>query len=72
MALYGDAQKRDASITFDTFRALEKVQEIHSNCKILMQAGLQTLALDTMEQMTLHQEGKYLSTFNVLLSNFPF
>ncbi|CAG9772275.1 unnamed protein product [Ceutorhynchus assimilis] len=57
VALYGDGHKRDVPITFDTFRALEKVQEIHSNCKILMKAGLQTLALDTMEQMTQHKEG---------------
>lgn len=57
VALHGDKNKRDAPITFDTFKALGRVQEIHNNCKILMQAGLQTLALDTMEQMTLHQEG---------------
>ncbi|KAH1005075.1 hypothetical protein HUJ04_006131 [Dendroctonus ponderosae] len=57
VALYGDAKKLDRPITFDTFRALAKVQEIHGNCKVLMQAGLQTLALDIMEQMTMHQEG---------------
>lgn len=57
VALHGDKSRRDVSITFDTFKALDRVQEIHNNCKILMQAGLQTLALDTMEQMTLHQEG---------------
>lgn len=57
VALYGDAKKLDRPITFDTFRALAKVQNIHENCKVLMQAGLQTLALDIMEQMTMHQEG---------------
>ncbi|XP_066140441.1 conserved oligomeric Golgi complex subunit 6 isoform X1 [Euwallacea fornicatus] len=56
-ALYGDQRTRDNIVTSETFQALEKVQRIHTDCKILMQAGLQTLALDTMEQMTLHQEG---------------
>lgn len=57
VALHGDKNKRETPLSFDTFKALERVQEIHNNCKLLMQAGLQTLALDTMEQMTLHQEG---------------
>lgn len=56
-ALYGDPKKRDNPVTLDTFKTLDKVQQIHNNCKVLMQAGLQTLALDIMEQMTLHQEG---------------
>ncbi|KAF7264303.1 hypothetical protein GWI33_000328 [Rhynchophorus ferrugineus] len=57
VALHADKNKRESPLNFDTFKALERVQEIHNNCKLLMQAGLQTLALDTMEQMTLHQEG---------------
>lgn len=57
IALHGNKQKRDTSITIEIFKALDRVQRIHSDCKILMQAGLQTLALDVMEQMTLHQEG---------------
>lgn len=57
IALHADKNKSETPLTFDTFKALEHVQEIHNNCKILMQAGLQTLALDIMEQMTLHQEG---------------
>ncbi|KAG5883934.1 hypothetical protein JTB14_003756 [Gonioctena quinquepunctata] len=48
--------KKDVMLTYDIFSVLDKVQRIHSDCKILMQSGLQTLALDLMEQMTLYQE----------------
>ena len=54
-ALHGSKQKRNASLTNEIFGALDRVQKIHSDCKILMQSGYQTLALDIMEQMTLHQ-----------------
>lgn len=57
IAIYGNSQQKNTPITADIFAALEKVQKIHSNSKILMQSGLQTLAVDIMEQMTLHQEG---------------
>lgn len=57
IALHGPKQKRDAPITNDIFAALAHTQQIHSDCKILMQSGHQPLALDVMEQMTLHQEG---------------
>ncbi|XP_060529088.1 conserved oligomeric Golgi complex subunit 6 [Cylas formicarius] len=57
VALHGDKTKRIISLTPATFKALDRVHEIHENCKVLMQAGLQPLALDIMEQMTLHQEG---------------
>jgi conserved oligomeric Golgi complex subunit 6 len=54
--LYGI--KRDAPITAEFFKILDRVQAIHSDCKILMQSdGMQTAALDIMEEMTLHQEG---------------
>lgn len=33
------------------------MQSIHSECRVLMQCGFQTAALDIMEEMTLHQEG---------------
>ncbi|XP_050303106.1 conserved oligomeric Golgi complex subunit 6 [Anthonomus grandis grandis] len=56
-ALYGNKKHGDASITPDTFKALDKVGKIHEDCKMLMQVGLQTLAVDVMEQMTLHEEG---------------
>ncbi|CAH1395064.1 unnamed protein product [Nezara viridula] len=47
---------RNTSITNEFFAALERVQTIHSNCKILMQSGHQTLALEIMDQMSLYQE----------------
>jgi hypothetical protein len=55
VALHGNKQKRDAPLTNEIFSALDHIQKIHSDCKILMQSGHQTLALDIMEQMTLHQ-----------------
>lgn len=67
-ALHGNKQNRDAPITADIFTALNRVQKIHDDCKILMQAGLQTLALDVMEQMTLHQVNiDFVFTFNSFL-----
>ncbi|KAJ8937284.1 hypothetical protein NQ314_011964, partial [Rhamnusium bicolor] len=53
LALYGN--KRELTLTHDIFSVLDKIQYIHDDCKTLMQSGLQTLALDTMEQMILHQ-----------------
>ncbi|KAK5642430.1 hypothetical protein RI129_008597 [Pyrocoelia pectoralis] len=57
VALHGNKQKRDLTITPEIFVVLDKVKKIHNDCKTLMQSGYQTLALDVMEQMTLHQEG---------------
>ncbi|CAH0546527.1 unnamed protein product [Brassicogethes aeneus] len=57
IALHGNKNKRDIYLTNDIFTALDNVQTIHNNCKLLMQSGLQSLAVDIMEQMTLHQEG---------------
>lgn len=53
--LYGSI--RDAPITMKFFDVLARVQTIHSECRILLQSGYQTAALDIMEEMTLHQEG---------------
>ena len=52
--LYG--AKRDAPITAEFFQVLDRVQRIHTDCRTLMQSGYQTVALDIMEEMTLHQE----------------
>lgn len=52
--LYG--QTRDEKITSDFFRVLDHVQGIHNECRILMQNGYETLAVDIMELMTMHQE----------------
>ncbi|KAJ8665160.1 hypothetical protein QAD02_006822 [Eretmocerus hayati] len=47
---------REAPITEEFFTVINRVQEIHSNCRVLMDAGHQTLALDVMQRMTLLQE----------------
>lgn len=47
---------RDSPITPVFFTALQRAQTIHSDCRVLMQSGFQTVALDIMEQMSLHQE----------------
>uniref|UniRef100_A0A182P3P1 Conserved oligomeric Golgi complex subunit 6 n=1 Tax=Anopheles epiroticus TaxID=199890 RepID=A0A182P3P1_9DIPT len=52
--LYG--AKRDAPIAAEFFVVLDQVQRIHADCRTLMQSGYQTVALDIMEEMTLHQE----------------
>lgn len=52
--LYG--QTRDEKITADFFRVLDHVQTIHTDCRMLMQNGYETLAQDIMEECTLHQE----------------
>lgn len=54
LILYG--KTRDEKITSDFFRVLDHVQTIHNECRLLMQNGYETLALDVMEEMTLHQE----------------
>lgn len=42
-------------LTYEIFSILDKLQNIHNECKILMQSGLQTLALGLMEQVKLYQ-----------------
>ncbi|XP_037929420.1 conserved oligomeric Golgi complex subunit 6-like [Teleopsis dalmanni] len=53
--LYGTT--KDAPIVAEFFDILDRVQAIHADCRVLMQCGYQTAALDIMEEMTLHQEG---------------
>ncbi|XP_066592329.1 conserved oligomeric Golgi complex subunit 6 [Prorops nasuta] len=47
---------RESPITEEFFTVVNRVQEIHSNCRVLMQSGYQTLGLDIMQRMTLLQE----------------
>lgn len=49
-------QTRDEKITPDFFRVLDHVQTIHNDCRLLMQNGYETLALDIMEECTMNQE----------------
>lgn len=60
VSLHGNKLQRDLQVTPDIFVALDKVQRIHQDCKALMQCGYQTIALDIMEQMTLHTVITYL------------
>uniref|UniRef100_A0A1I8NN97 Conserved oligomeric Golgi complex subunit 6 n=1 Tax=Stomoxys calcitrans TaxID=35570 RepID=A0A1I8NN97_STOCA len=53
--LYGTS--KDTPIVAEFFDVLDRVQNIHSECRVLMQCGYQTAAVDIMEEMTLHQEG---------------
>ncbi|XP_061400539.1 conserved oligomeric Golgi complex subunit 6 [Musca vetustissima] len=53
--LYGTS--KDTPIVPEFFDVLDRVQSIHSECRVLMQCGYQTAASDIMEEMTLHQEG---------------
>lgn len=46
---------RDSPITPAFFTALQHAQSIHADCRVLMQSGFQTVALDVMEQMSLYQ-----------------
>ncbi|XP_011863125.1 PREDICTED: conserved oligomeric Golgi complex subunit 6 isoform X1 [Vollenhovia emeryi] len=52
--LHGSA--RESPITEEFFSVVNKVQDIHGKCRVLMQSGYQTLALDVMQRMTLLQE----------------
>nr|XP_012220146.1 PREDICTED: conserved oligomeric Golgi complex subunit 6 [Linepithema humile] len=47
---------RESPITEDFFSVVNKVQDIHGKCRVLMQSGYQALALDIMQRMTLLQE----------------
>lgn len=49
-------QARDEPITEEFFNVLNRLQAIHSSCRIFMQSGYQTLGLDVMQRMTLLQE----------------
>lgn len=53
--LYGTT--KDSQITSEFFNVLDRLQNIHTECRFLMQCGYQTAAEDIMEEMTLHQEG---------------
>lgn len=45
-------------LTYEIFNILDKLQQIHTECKILMESGLQALALGLMEQVKLYQVKK--------------
>lgn len=47
---------KQATVMPEFFDILTRVQQIHSDCRILMQSGYQTAALDIMEEMNVHLE----------------
>lgn len=65
--LYGS--QRDAPITMEFFKVLDRIQSIHSDCRVLMQLGCQTAASDIMEEMTLHQEAALERLYRYTQSN---
>lgn len=49
LILYG--KTRDEKITTEFFGVLDHVQSIHNECRILIQAGFESMAMDIMEEM---------------------
>uniref|UniRef100_A0A3Q0T7M7 Conserved oligomeric Golgi complex subunit 6 n=1 Tax=Amphilophus citrinellus TaxID=61819 RepID=A0A3Q0T7M7_AMPCI len=50
---------RDAPVTEDFFKALNRVKHIHEDVKILLRTNQQTAGLEIMEQMAVLQETSY-------------
>ncbi|GMJ12562.1 Conserved Oligomeric Golgi Complex 6 [Hibiscus trionum] len=50
---------RDEELDENFFKALSHVQEIHSNCKILLRTHHQRAGLELMDMMAMYQEGAY-------------
>ncbi|XP_022097999.1 conserved oligomeric Golgi complex subunit 6-like [Acanthaster planci] len=50
---------RSGKLLEDFFAALERVKQIHNDCKILLRTNQQTAGLEIMESMALHEETAY-------------
>eukprot|EP00897_Mesotaenium_endlicherianum_P007060 jgi/Mesen1/6382/ME000329S05549 len=50
---------REEDLDESFFRALARVQEIHSNCKVLLRMHHQRAGLELMDVMAVYQEGAY-------------
>ncbi|PVD24289.1 hypothetical protein C0Q70_14760 [Pomacea canaliculata] len=50
---------RDGSLHEDFFKALKRVKQIHSDCKVLLRTNQQTAGLEIMESMALQLESAY-------------
>ncbi|VVA93242.1 unnamed protein product [Arabis nemorensis] len=50
---------REDELNEDFFQALSHVQEIHSNCKLLLRTHHQRAGLELMDMMAVYQEGAY-------------
>ena len=51
--------KNEQTLHPEFFNALQKVRDIHENCKILLRTNQQTAGLEIMDQMAMHQEAAY-------------
>lgn len=47
---------KDSPITVEFFTVLLRIEKLYNDCKLLIQSGFETAALDVMERITLHQE----------------
>ncbi len=55
------------------FNVLKRVKSIHQDCKLLLRTNQQTIGLEIMEQMALHQESAYERLYRWLQSKLaPF
>ncbi|XP_071838293.1 conserved oligomeric Golgi complex subunit 6-like [Apostichopus japonicus] len=50
---------REGHLHENFFNALNRVKQIHSDCKVLLRTNQQTAGLEIMESMALHQETAY-------------
>jgi hypothetical protein len=50
------------------FNVLKRVKSIHQDCKLLLRTNQQTIGLEIMEQMALHQESAYERLYRWLQS----
>ncbi|GMQ03871.1 hypothetical protein CsSME_00049504 [Camellia sinensis var. sinensis] len=50
---------REAELNENFFKALSHVQEIHTNCKVLLRTHHQRAGLELMDMMAVYQEGAY-------------
>ncbi|XP_031503357.1 conserved oligomeric Golgi complex subunit 6 [Nymphaea colorata] len=50
---------REENLNENFFKALSRVQEIHTNCKILLRTHHQRAGLELMDMMAVYQEGAY-------------
>lgn len=50
---------REEDLNEDFFKALAHVQQIHSNCKVLLRTHHQRAGLELMDMMAVYQEGAY-------------
>jgi conserved oligomeric Golgi complex subunit 6 len=57
------------STTKTFFLVLKRVKSIHHDCKLLLRTNQQTIGLEIMEQMALHQESAYERLYRWLQSN---